>query len=224
MIQPERRYPFFTTVEGIDFTGKTPITRWLKKDLQKVGFEVAITRDPPYRISPWDRFKKHFEKADSLSPIGEALLLLTARVDNYQKIILPQLQRGAVVVSDRFLDSWFAYQSVRLARHFGSDEIALNFLMQLNQTFVNHGLLAFPDMTLLIDNDPSVTMQRASEVKVLSKYEVIDTQTQVALKYQKLVRLFPERIVVIDARGKEVPEVYKDAKRIVLDALSGRQK
>jgi len=59
-------------------------------------------------------------------------------------------------------------------------------------------------------------MQRAKEVKTLSKYEVMDAQVKVALQYQRLVQLFPERIKVVDARGKEIPEVYEDAKKIVI--------
>jgi len=213
--ESETRLGLFTTLEGIDFTGKTPIANWLKEDLEKRGLRVDLTRDPPYKLSPWDRFKKHFERGEDLSYISEAFLLLAARLDNYEKFILPKLQTGAVVIADRFLDSWFAYQSVRLAKYFGDEEPALEFLMRLNQGLVDRGLLSFPNVTLLIVNDPAETMQRAKEVKTLSKYEVMDAQVKVALQYQRLVQLFPERIKVVDARGKEIPKVYEDAKKIL---------
>ena len=155
-----------------------------------------------------------------MSYISEAFLLLTARLDNYEKFILPKLQTGAVVIADRFLDSWFAYQSVRLAKYFGDEEPALEFLMRLNQGLVDRGLLSFPNLTLLIDANPAETMQRAKDVKTLSKYEVMDTQVKVAIQYERLVQLFPERIKVVDARGREVPEVYQDAKKIVLEEVT----
>ncbi|MFZ5932673.1 MAG: dTMP kinase [Patescibacteria group bacterium] len=220
MANIERKLGMFTSLEGIDFTGKTPIANWLKEDLERQGLKVNITRDPPYKLSPWDRFKRHFEKGEGLSYISEAFLLLTARLDNYEKFILPKLQTGAVVIADRFLDSWFAYQSVRLAKYFGDEEPALEFLMRLNQGLVDRGLLSFPNLTLLIEANPTETMQRAKEVKTLSKYEVMDTQVKVALQYQRLVELFPERIRVVDARGKEISEVYQDAKKIVLEEVT----
>ncbi len=216
----EIKLGMFTSLEGIDFTGKTPIANWIKEDLEKQGLRVDITRDPPYKLSPWDRFKEHFERGKGLSYISEAFLLLTARLDNYEKFILPKLQTGAVVIADRFLDSWFAYQSVRLAKYFGDEEPALEFLMRLNQGLVDRGLLAFPNLTLLIDANPAETMERAKEVKTLSKYEVMDTQVKVAIQYQRLVQLFPERIRVVDARDREVPEVYQDAKKIVLEEVT----
>ncbi|HUS60292.1 MAG TPA: hypothetical protein VMX76_02840 [Nevskiaceae bacterium] len=213
---PEIKFGMFTSLEGIDFTGKTPIARWLRRDLLERGFDVTLTRDPPYGLSPWDRFQEHFERGEDLTHISEAFLLLTARLDNYEKFILPKLQKGAVVIADRFLDSWFAYQSARLAKYFGSEEPALRFLVGLNQNLVDKGLLSFPNLTLLIDNDPALAMQRAKDVKVLSKYEVMNTQVRVALQYQRLVQLFPDRIRVIDGREKKIPEVYEEAKQIVL--------
>ena len=54
--ESETRLGLFTTLEGIDFTSKTPIANWLKEDLEKRGLRVDLTRDPPYKLSPWDRF------------------------------------------------------------------------------------------------------------------------------------------------------------------------
>jgi len=62
--------------------------------------------------------------------------------------------------------------------------------------------------------------KRARDVKTLSKYEIMDTQVKVAIQYQRLVQLFPERIRVVDARDREVPEVYRDAKQIVLEEVT----
>ena len=219
MPDTERKFGMFTSLEGIDFTGKTPVARWLRKDLLDRGFDVALTRDPPYGLSPWDRFQEHFERGENLTHISEAFLLLTARLDNYEKLILPKLQKGVVVITDRFLDSWFAYQSVRLAKYFGGEEPTLKFLTGLNQNLVDRGLLSFPNLTLLIDNDPALAMERAKDVKVLSKYEVMDTQVKVALQYHRLIQLFPDRISVIDAREKEKPEVYEEAREIVLEEV-----
>ncbi len=209
----------FTSLEGIDFTGKTPIQTWLKEDIEKNGFRVDITRDPPYKLTPWDKFYEHFERGKGLTDISNAFLLLSSRLDNFERVIKPGLKSRSVVIADRFLDSWFAYQSVMLSKYFGGEEFALQFLVEINNKLVDQGLLSYPDLTLFIDNDPEVTMERAKGEEVLSKYEVIDTQVKVASQYHRLVELFPDRIKVIDARGIEIPEVYQIAKKIVMSEL-----
>jgi len=219
MGNPERKLGLFTTLEGIDFTGKTPIVHWLRKDLLERGFDTVLTRDPPYKLSPWDKFQEHFERDETLTHISEAFLLLTARLDNYEKFIFPKLQKGVIIIADRFLDSWFAYQSIRLAKYFGDEQSALRFLIGLNQSLVDKGLLSFPNLTLLIDNDPALAMQRAKDVEILSKYEVMSTQVRVALQYRRLTQLFPDRIRVIDGREKKIPEVYEEAREIVLEEV-----
>ena len=215
----ERPTKYFTSLEGIDFSGKTPVANWLRDELQGRGFDISLTRDPPYFMSPWDQLYELFERGEDISHFSEAMLLLTARVDNYERFIRPSLESGVIVISDRFLDSWFAYQSIRLARYFGTSDDALKFLIDLNESLVKRGLLSYPDRTLLIDMEPEVAMRRALDAHKLSKYEVIETQEKVANQYRKIQEMFPDRITLIDARGIEVPEVYERAKEIVLQEL-----
>lgn len=67
----------FVSLEGIDFTWKTPFSQWLRRDLTAQGNRVVITRDPPYYISPWTEFHESFERGENLAKISEAFLLLT---------------------------------------------------------------------------------------------------------------------------------------------------
>jgi dTMP kinase len=117
----------FLSLEGIDFTWKTPFAEWLKRDLSAQGWEVLLTRDPPYALSPWTQFYEFFERGDSISHVSEAFLLLTGRLDNYERVIRPALKRNAVVIADRYVDSWLAYQSFRLAPIFRRQEQRAGF-------------------------------------------------------------------------------------------------
>ena len=82
----------FISLEGIDFTWKTPFSQWLKRDLTAQGMKVILTRDPPYYISPWNQFREFFESGENLALMSEAFLLLTARLDNFERVILPALK------------------------------------------------------------------------------------------------------------------------------------
>jgi len=216
---------FFTTFEGIDFTGKTPIVEWLKQDLLDRGFDVVVTRDPPYALSPWTELYEQFERGEKLSKPADALLFLTSRQDNWEKLIKPSLEEGSVVLSDRFVDSWFAYQSIRLADRLGDEDAALRFLLDVHEKFVEHGLIGLPDLTILLSEDPNLTMARAvAEGGKLSKFEVLDIQERIADQYHKIAALFPDRVKVVEGRGRPVPQVYEDAREIALEALNSMMK
>jgi len=143
-------------------------------------------------------------------------LLLTARIDNYERFILPSLNEKRIVISDRSIDSWFAYQSVRLASYFGGKDQARRFLYEQNESLVRRNLFRYPDLTILIEDDPLEIRQRINKERELSKYEVLNIQIEVREEYQRLKEMFPERIVSIEALGKGVQEIFGEAEKILL--------
>lgn len=215
MISGKLTSGLFLSLEGIDFTWKTPFVEWLKRDFSD-NKEVVITRDPPYFLLPWNEFRVFFERSEQVSHLAEALLLLTARIDNNERVILPALSRGALVIADRYFDSWFAYQTVRLARYFAdSQEKVQEFLFNLNRIITENGFLAQPNLTILITDDPQKTIKRKNEEKETSKYDVLEIQRLVDIRYQRLAEMFPERIVSVDVRGKNIDEAYAIIKVLV---------
>jgi len=205
----------FLSLEGIDFTWKTPFAEWLKRDFSD-NREVVVTRDPPYFLPPWNELKVFFERNEQVSYLAEALLLLAARIDNNERVILPALSRGALVIADRYFDSWFAYQAVRLARYFtGSQEKAQEFLFNLNRIIIENNFLVQPNLTILITDDPQRTIERKNEGKETSKYDVLEIQRLVDVRYQRLAEMFPERIVSVDVRDKNIDEAYAIIKILV---------
>lgn len=209
----------FISLEGIDFVGKTPFAEWLQRDLTAQGYEVILTRDPPYFLSPWDQFHEFFERGESITKLAEAGMLLTARLDNSERKILGALGQNAIVIADRYIDSWFVYQSIRLASYFDGETQALEFLIRLNELFVAKRLLIEPHLTVWLSDDPYRTIKRAEREPKISKYENLPMQLKVETQYGIIHKRFPQRIVKVDIRGKEIPEAYPLVKTVVFNAL-----
>lgn len=221
-MKPKNYSGYFVTLEGLDFTGKSTLLANLNNSLTRRGFNVAITRDPPYYLNPWNNMKEDFGLGNTISPLAEALLLLTARIDNYERFVCPKLKEGKIVISDRSVDSWFAYQTVRLAPYLGGKDQAMFFLFEQNYVFIRRELFKFPDLTILIDDDPTVVMQRVRKERELSKYENLHTQTEVRAEYKRLCEVFPERIFTIEASGKDINEILKEAESLLLDKYQNK--
>jgi dTMP kinase len=125
----------------------------------------------------------------SLSPEAEALLFAAARSELVADVILPALNAGKVVVSDRFLDSSLAYQG-------GARGLGIEDVERVNH-FATRGLK--PDLTFLLDLPPEDAAARAGESDRFED-EGAGLQEAVGAAYERLVRADPERWQRIDAR------------------------
>jgi dTMP kinase len=210
----------FVSLEGIDFTWKTPFAEWLRRDLTAQGKDVVATRDPPYYLSPWNQFREFFEHGESLTRLSEVFLLLSARLDNCERFIGPALEQNKVIIADRYSDSWLVYQSVRLAHHFGGKPQALDFLISIQDKLVASGLLVLPGLTIWISENPEVAIRRASTAEKISKYENLPLQIEVNGQYQILCRRYPERIKEVNVRGLDIHTAYIRVLSVVTDYFS----
>lgn len=141
----------FLSFEGIDGSGKSTQARLLAEALRRHGFTVTLTREPGGSAGAEEIRRLVLEgAADRWSTETELLLFTAARRDHLEKTIRPALARGEVVICDRFADSSRIYQG--LTR--GDLRATVDAL---------HGLMigVEPDLTFLIDIDPSLGLQRA---------------------------------------------------------------
>jgi dTMP kinase len=207
-----RRRGRFITLEGPEGSGKTTAARHLVEWLTAHGLEAVLTREPggtPVGDEIRSVVLHRQGMADDLDPRTDALLFAAQRAQHVARLIRPALERGAWVVSARYLDSSLAYQGAA----YGLD---LSDMRRL-QEFATAGLL--PDLTILIDVPIEVGLGRKRQGP-WNRFE--DTQEtaffeKVRRAYLELAAGEPERFKVLD--GSASVEVVDEK---IQDVIQGR--
>lgn len=206
------RRGLFVTFEGGDGVGKTTQIERLATDLRAAGRDVVITREPggtPLGVE----IRRLVLHGGEVSPRAEALLYAADRAHHVATTVRPALERGAIVVSDRYLDSSVAYQGA--ARDLGAAEVRELSL------WAAEGLL--PDLTILLDAEPGVAERRTAGRGEKDRLEREPDAFRVALRrgFLELAQAEPERFVVVPAE-RSIPEVAADiARRLAPLLLAG---
>lgn len=183
----------FITIEGTDGCGKTTQAALLNEALRARGFEVVCLREPggtpiSEQIRELVLDPAHREMSDAC----ELLLYEASRAQLVQEVIQPALERGAVVLCDRYADSTFAYQAAGR----GLDEMTVQLANKLGTC----GCL--PDRTLVLDTGVDSAYARAT-TGVVDRLEAegLAFQKQVYAGYRQLAEAEPARVRFIDASG-----------------------
>ena len=140
----------FITLEGIDGSGKTTQGILLKNKLEEIGKDVLFTREPG-GVKGAEEIRNLLVQGekDRWSNITEILLFFASRRHHLEKVLLPAINKGKVVICDRFTDSTIIYQ--------GRENIHLKkMIIELNKSVI--GIV--PDLTLIIDIDPTKSLNR----------------------------------------------------------------
>ena len=194
------------TFEGGEGAGKSTQIRILADRLRAAGYEVVVTREPGG--SPGAEAVRHVVLSGAAEPFGpemEALLFAAARADHIDRTIRPALERGAIVLSDRFVDSSRVYQGV-------TGGIDRGFMESLERTTVEDMM---PDLTLILDIDPEEGLRRASERRGASQAdrferEALSLHRRRRKAFLEIAKAEPKRCKVIDASrptGKIAAEI-----------------
>ncbi len=191
------------TFEGVDGSGKSTQAELLRDALAAEGREVVLTREPG-GTELGQHVRELLLNGPEMTPWAEAALFAAARAELVATVIRPALERGADVVSDRYVDSSLAYQGI--ARGVGVDHV-----LELNLHVVQ-GLM--PDLTVLLLLDPAEAVARAGETDRLER-EGADFRARVDTAYRELAERFPERIVALDGGrpADELSEVIRERLR-----------
>lgn len=200
----------FITFEGNDGSGKSSVIAKAKQILEEAGYTVTLTREPGgSTIAEKIRTLILDPKNLGMDDRTEALLYAASRREHLIKTVLPALEKGNIVLCDRFLDSSLVYQG--LARNIGMEEI-----YNLNM-FAVEGKL--PDLTLFVQVRPEIGLSRISlDNRELDRLELegLSFQEKVYRGYQYLAQQFPQRIKVINGEcSKE--EVCNQAVEIIMN-------
>lgn len=202
----------FISFEGIEGTGKTIQSKLLFEYLIEKGFQAVLTEEPGgTRIGRTIRDILLSIDNTEITPVTELLLYNASRMQHVQEVILPALKKGKVVITDRFSDSTVAYQG------FGRG-IELHLINTIEQV-VTGGLK--PDITMLLDLDVTVGLQRNKGINKEDRIELEDIAFHKRVRdgYHALAAKEPERIHVIDA-SKSIEHIHGIIKKIAHDLLS----
>jgi len=175
--------------EGVEGAGKSTQVELLRQALEKAGHRVVTTREPG-GTTVGERVRAILlDPASTLDARAEALLFAAARAQLVEQVIRPALERGEVVLCDRFLDSSLAYQGV--ARGLGLEPVAA-----ING-FATGGLL--PDLVVLLRLDPAEGLARRRGSRDRIECQDLEFHQKVAQGFLDLAAADPERFVIVEA-------------------------
>ena len=197
----------FITLEGIDGAGKSTHLDWLAGILRSRGKSVVVTREPGGTRLGEALRELLLDSGQAMHAETEALLMFAARREHLDKIILPALDRGDWVISDRFTDASFAYQG-------GGRGLATEKLAKLEH-WVQEEFQ--PDLTLYFDVTVELGRQRINAIKSADRFEGEQDEffRRVRNAYLERARQFLQRISVIDA-SQPLEDVKKSVEKIIL--------
>jgi dTMP kinase len=206
---PAPRRGLFIALEGGEGAGKTTQARLLAIWLREQGYDVVTTREPgATKVGMRLRAVLLDTAHAGLSARAETLLYAADRAEHVATVINPALDRGAVVVTDRYVDSSLAYQGA--GRKLPAAEVA-----RVNQ-WATGGLV--PDLTVLLDMPPAHGLGRRARSADRLEAEPLDFHERVRTGFLSLARAEPERYLVLDA-SRPADELSREIQERIRDML-----
>jgi dTMP kinase len=209
------RRGYFISFEGLDGAGKSTQVAALGAALRSDGYDVTTVRpnDTPLGDVISGMVLQH--QVDALQPWSEALLFNAGRVQLLAEVIRPALDRGTVVIADRYADSTLAYQG-------GGRGLDREPLLRLHRDCCGD---LWPDLTVYLDLDHGIAVHRQHAQQLpLDRIEGApsDFHSRVRDAFERLAAEHPDRIVRVDA-GRPAVQVSQDVMRVVEARLQAAQ-
>jgi len=207
------RKGLFITFEGVEGAGKSTQMKLLYDWLKTQGKDVVVTREPGgapiaerIRHILLDRSNK------GMDPKTEALLYAAGRAQHVAESVRPALERDAVVLCDRYIDSSLAYQG--LARGLGEDDV-----LHLNEWATDE---LMPDLVILLHIDAEAGLARLEGDPDRMESEDVSFHRKVGEAYIHLAREYPSRFAVVDASGNK-EQTHVQVRAAILPFLSSER-
>lgn len=205
----------FITIDGLDGSGKSSLVSALCRALRVAGYDPIQTREPGGSAgAEVIRNLLVTGEPDRWSPEVELLLFNAARRDHVERLIKPALAAGQLVICDRYVDSTRAYQGLK------NDS-----LLQLANQLHDSAIGLDPDLTLILDVDPSVAHARSTESKGNElRFEGRGLAFQEGLReaFLQIAKEQPHRCRVVDA-SQEREDLLTEAFGLVRGVLESHQ-
>jgi len=197
----------FITLEGVDGAGKSTHINFIKKYLSDRNLNFLFTREPG-GTNLGEKLREILLH-DQMTPETESLLMFAARNEHVQKIIKPNLDKGIIIISDRFTDATYAYQC-------GGKNVEISKITTLRD-WVHQDLN--PDLTILFDTPIEVSLMRLKSNGNLDKFEKesVGFHKKIRNTYLKLAKKEPNRFVII--KGDQNINAIQEEIHSILDKL-----
>ena len=179
----------FITFEGPEASGKSSQILLLSKYLKKNKIPFIITREPGGTNFAEKLRKLILDNKSTINNLEELLLLMAARSNHINKVIIPNLKKGKIVISDRYADSSFVYQGY-------VNKFGIKRIQKLHKELLNN---FFPDYTFTFKINPKEIIKRLKQRKVKNKYDKSNLlfHQKVIQGYKKIAN--PKRYITLDA-------------------------
>lgn len=195
----------FITLEGMDGAGKSTHIPNIVSQIQAYGHEVVCTREPGG--TPLGEELRALLLHKPMHPETETLLMFAARREHIANVIMPAIEKGACIISDRFTDATYAYQA-------GAKSVSVEKIQQL-ETWVQGTLQ--PDLTILFDVPVAVSLERLALARSPDKFEREGADFFEKLRHVYLERAKnnPARFRVINAN--QALDVVKSEVKVIVE-------
>ncbi len=208
---------FFLVLDGIDGCGKSTQAKKINKYFVSNNIQTLLTAEP----SDYDLGKilrKYLQKPEVPASV-DALLFAADRIEHCNKEILPLLKKGFIVISDRYRDSSYIYQSIE-GRNEGEKirGVSIDWIKNINKFSL------IPDLTIIIDIDPKIGLKRKikqannSDKQSLDKFEIDEFQKTIREEFIKIAKnsvVSEEGIHILIDGNESEEEVFRTILRII---------
>ena len=205
IFQSTKSKGLFITFEGGEGVGKTTQINLLKSYLLNINYKVVCSREPGGTIEG-EQVRKLLVSGYSKTwdPMSEALMFNASRRQHINKIIFPSLDKGNIVLCDRFIDSTIVYQGY-------AGSIEQSILKDLHKKFCYN---LYPDLTFFLDLEASLGLKRTrkrSDYKEENRFENfgLDYHNKISKGFNNLANNNKERIITIDA-SQSIEQISKN--------------
>ena len=201
----------FITLEGIEGSGKTSSIKSITDLLDSKRISYVVTREPGGSSIGSELRSILLDPKTEISSEVELLLMLADRKDHVEKVILPNLETGNWVISDRFMDSSIAYQG-------GGRKLDKKMI----DSFSRNLNLPNPDLTLLFDVPVEISLSRVKARGELDRFEQekLDFHNRIREAYLELAKQNVNRIQIIDS-SREIELMLKSVEQIIENLING---
>lgn len=205
---------YFITIEGGEGSGKTSVLKEVIEKLKNDGYDNIVTSREPGGIKIATQIREVLlDKTNTaMDSLTETFLFAASRRQHIVEKVLPELEKGAIFICDRFIDSSYVYQGI-------AGNVGLERVIEVNEIAT---MGCKPDLTILFDVDPRIGLERINKNKdrEVNRLDLasLEFHNKVRNGYKIIAEMYKERIKVIDA-SQSFEKVIEDVYSIIKEKL-----